>query len=99
MSGGRFAGTSSFTVRTVSLIDADQRHQHSTAGLQWGALSDDEEAVGTAAMDGYTSSDDSYGGHMGGFAFEGAVSEADPYDEEPVRCGHSVRVSFRVCTF
>ena len=91
---------SSFTVRTVSLTDASQQHQHraATAGLQWGALSDDEEAVGAAAMDGYTSSDDSYGGHMGGFAFEGAVSEADPYDEEPVRCTKSVFVSFQVCS-
>ena len=79
---------SSFTVRTVSLTDAGQQHQHraAAAGLQWGALSDDEEAVGAAAMDGYTSSDDSYGGHMADFAFEGAVSEADPYDQEYVRC-------------
>ena len=36
-------------------------------------------------MDGYTSSDDSYGGHMAGFAFEGAVSEVDPYEEEAIR--------------
>ena len=50
------------------------------AGLQWGALSDDDEEVGAPAMDGYTSSSDSYGGHMAGFAFEGAVSEADPCD-------------------
>ena len=36
-------------------------------------------------MDGYTSSDDSYGGHMAGFAFEGAVSEADPLEEDTIR--------------
>ena len=48
-------------------------------GLHWGAASDDEEEAGAAGMDGYTSSDDSYGGHIANFAFEGAVSEVDPY--------------------
>lgn len=75
-------------MRTVSLTGPDQaqRHRAVTAGLQWEALSDDEEAAGAGVMDGYTSSDDSYGGHMGGFAFEGAVSEAaDPDDDELAR--------------
>lgn len=82
------AGTRGFTVRTISLTDPSQRQLHRAAitRLQWGALSDDEEAAGAPAMDGYTSSDDSYGGHMAGFAFEGAVSEADPYEEELIRC-------------
>lgn len=48
--------------------------------LHWGAPSDDEEEPGAMGMDGYSSSDDSYAGHMDGLAFEGAVSEADPYD-------------------
>ena len=69
-------------MRTVALSRPDQAQQHyhhrsAAAGLHWDALSDDEEAVGAVGMDGYTSSDDSYGGHMGGFAFEGAVSEDD----------------------
>ena len=59
--------------------------QPESAGLQWGALSDEEEEVVAPAMDGYTSSNDSYGGHMGGFAFEGAVSEADLYEPECTR--------------
>ena len=86
-------------MRTVSLTDTSHQPQHraATTGLQWDALSDDDEAVGAAAMDGYTSSDDSYGGHMGGFAFEGAVSEADSYDEEHVRCTSSVTLPFQVC--
>ncbi len=62
-----------------------QAAQAMSAGLQWGARSDDEEEVGAPGMDGYTSSNDSYGGHMGGFAFEGAVSEADPYEADFVR--------------
>ena len=77
-----------FTVRTVSLTGPNQAQRRSevTAGLQWEGLSDDEGAAGAGVMDGYTSSDDSYGGHMGGFAFEGAVSEADePYDDEWAR--------------
>ena len=53
---------------------------HLAGGLHWGAPSDDEGEAEAAAMDGYSSSGDSYGGHMGGFAFEGAVSEDDPYD-------------------
>ena len=79
-------------MRTISLTDPvkQQQHRAATAGLHWGALSDDEADTGAAAMDGYTSSDDSYGGHMEGFAFEGAVSEADPYDEAPVRCTPSI---------
>ena len=48
--------------------------------FHWGAASDDEAEAGAAGMDGYTSSDDSYGGHIANFAFEGAVSEMDPYD-------------------
>ena len=55
------------------------------AGLHWGALSDDEEQIGPVGMDGYTSSDDSYGDHMGGFAFEGAVSEADSHEAVETR--------------
>ncbi|KAL0042381.1 hypothetical protein WJX77_010775 [Trebouxia sp. C0004] len=58
---------------------------HLQAGLQWGALSDEEEEVVAAAMDGYTSSNNSYGGHTGGFAFEGAISEADPYETQCAR--------------
>lgn len=81
------AGIRGFTVRTISLTDPGRRQQHraGSSGLQWGALSDDEEAAGAPAMDGYTSSDDSYGAHMAGFAFEGAVSEADPYEGHPIR--------------
>ena len=60
---------------------------HLQTGLQWGALSDEEEEFVAPAMDGYTSSNDSYGGHMGGFVFEGAVSEADPYE---VKCTRQV---------
>ena len=58
---------------------------HLQAGLQWGGMSDEEEEVMAPAMDGYTSSNDSYGGHMGGFALEGAVSEADPYEAQCTR--------------
>lgn len=74
-------------MRTISLTDPSQpqHNRAATTGLQWGALSDDEEAAGAPAMDGYTSSDDSYGGHMVGFAFEGAVSEADSYEEDSIR--------------
>ena len=72
-------------MRTVTLAACPDAAGHSPAGLQWGAQSDADEEFGAPAMDGYTSSNDSYGGHMGGFAFEGAVSEADPYDADYTR--------------
>ncbi len=72
-------------MRTVMLAGQPESAGHLQAGLQWGALSDEEEEVVAPAMDGYTSSNDSYGGHMGGIAFEGAVSEADPYEAECIR--------------
>lgn len=72
-------------MRTVTLAARSEAAWHSAVGLQWGAQSDDEGDFGAPAMDGYTSSSDSYGGHMGGFAFEGAVSEADPYEADYAR--------------
>lgn len=72
-------------MRTVTLAACPEAAGHSAAGLHWGAQSDDEEDFGAPAMDGYTSSSDSYGGHMGGFAFEGAVSEADAHEADYTR--------------